>query len=64
MDPATLTLALACLQAALKETPVLVDDIRQLFAKGDPTAAQWEALRARVMANDYKTLVPNSRLTE
>ena len=41
-------LALQIIEAALKLAPELVAEFKVLFASGEPTQADWEALRARV----------------
>jgi hypothetical protein len=62
MDPITINLAVAVIEAAIKVTPELVTEFQVLFSKSTPTADDFAALRARVAALDYKTAVPNSAL--
>lgn len=62
MDPATLALALSILELAIKEEPAVQADITALFAKPDPTPADWQALRAKRAGQTYASLVPDSKL--
>lgn len=64
MAPQALSLALFVLQEAIKFAPELYLELSALFNKPDPTPADWDALRARVLAQSYKDLVPNSQLAE
>lgn len=45
MNPA---LIITIIETAIKLAPGLVNDLRTLFAKGDPTAEDWDKLRATV----------------
>jgi hypothetical protein len=45
MNPA---LIITIIQAALALAPQLTQEIRLLLQRGDPSAADWEALRARL----------------
>lgn len=45
MNPA---LIVAAIQLLVKAVPPLVAELRILFSKGDPTDADWDALKAKV----------------
>jgi|GEM_PF-3744560 hypothetical protein len=49
-------------QEAIKVAPNLVADMQALFASGAPTDADFDALRAKVSAEDYATFVPASQI--
>ena len=63
MPPAALSLALFIVQEGIKDAPGLIAALKAIFATADPTAADWEALRAKVMAKSYADYVPDSALT-
>ena len=50
MTPATLSLIVGLVQEAIVVAPGLIDDLQAIFAKADATPADWEALRAKIMA--------------
>lgn len=62
MPPQAVALALFAIQEAIKEGPELYRDIQAIFAKPEPTAQDWEALRAKVLAKSYADYVPTSAL--
>jgi hypothetical protein len=62
MDPATINLALMGVEFLVKEAPEVAAELKSLFSKTEPTPADWNALRARVLAKSYEQLVPNSAL--
>lgn len=44
----TAALAISIIQMLVKAVPPLVAELRVLFAKGDPTDADWDALKTKV----------------
>lgn len=63
MDPVTISLIVGLALKALDHVPDLLARIAALKAKGEPTAADWDQLRAELAeALQYKTLVPHSKL--
>jgi hypothetical protein len=63
MPPETLQLALFAIEEGIKLEPGIAAAIRSMFAQGDPTPADWNALRAKVAAKKYSDYVPASALT-
>jgi hypothetical protein len=60
------TLAIAIVTAVeelIKLSPGLLVEFQAIFAKPDPTAADWQALKDRVNSRDYFSYVPQSDLT-
>jgi hypothetical protein len=62
MDPATLSLVVGLVQVAIQQTPGLISDFQKLFASGNPTQADFEALKASIAAETYGSFVPASAL--
>lgn len=62
MDPETAELVMSGIELAIKESPAFIADLQELFAKGTPTLADIQALRAKVSAETYAGFVPKSDL--
>ena len=62
MNATAVTGALFILQEAVKATPSLMQALRELTNKNDPTDADWEALRQRIGAKSYEDFVPKTSL--
>jgi hypothetical protein len=58
MDPITI---LSLVQFAINEEPAVEKALRNIFAKPEPTPADWQAER-EAWKTTYKDLVPNSQL--
>lgn len=58
MPPQILQLLLFGLEEAIKLTPSIMAEIQSLFSKPNPTANDWAALRARVLAKSYEDYDP------
>jgi hypothetical protein len=59
------TLAVAiitALEELVKLSPSLIVDLQAIFSKPDPTTADWQALKDRVMSKSYSDYVPASDL--
>lgn len=50
------------LEAIFKYAPSAVTAIRELFTKDSPTPDDWQALRDKLAAKEYKDYVPDSKL--
>jgi hypothetical protein len=59
MDTATI---LSLVQFCIQEEPKVAASLKNLFGKGDPTPADWDAEITATRALDFKTLVPDSQL--
>ena len=64
MPPETLQLAFFAIEEGIKLEPGIADAIRSMFAQGDPTPADWAALRAKVASKSYKDYVPSTALVD
>lgn len=53
---------LTALQELIKLSPGLIVDIQAIFAKGEPTAEDWQALKDKVNAKTYWDYVKDSDL--
>jgi hypothetical protein len=62
MTPATLALIVSLVEEAITEAPAAYAAFQAVFSKPNPTAADWEALRATVLSQSYASLVPDSKL--
>jgi len=62
MPPQAIQLGLFVLEEAIKNEPAIAAAIRNLFAKGDPTPEDWQALRLMVALKTYRDYVPATAL--
>lgn len=62
MTPATIALIIQLVQQLIIEIPSISAELQSIFNNPNPTPADWEALKAKVMAQSYATLVPDSKL--
>jgi len=62
MNPTVIYLILSLVEEAIKDTPGIVTDLQAIFSKPNPSPADWEALRAKVLSKSYADYVPSSAL--
>lgn len=62
MNPALLAIIVSLIEEAVAQTPAIIADIQAIFNNPSPTPADWEALRAKVLAKTYADFVPASAL--
>ena len=62
MSPTLIALILSLAEEAIKDAPQLAADLKEIFAKTDPTPADWQALREKALAKSYADYVPASAL--
>jgi hypothetical protein len=62
MSPALISLILSLVQEAITLEPQIAAQLKELFAKENPTPADWEALRVQVLGKTYADYVPASAL--
>lgn len=62
MSPALIALIIQMVQEAVTLAPGIVADLQTIFNNPNPTPADWEALRAKVLAKTYADFVPASAL--
>lgn len=54
MNTSLVNLILFIFQELVKIVPGMATEFAKLFSKGEPTQADWEAFRARVLAKKYE----------
>ena len=64
MSPATISLIVQLVQIAIAEEPAIAEEFKTLFATANPTPADWDALRQKVLSKTYKDYVPDSDLPQ
>ncbi|MGH8023185.1 MAG: hypothetical protein ACRED1_06370 [Limisphaerales bacterium] len=62
MSPALISLIISLVEEAITEAPQIVADLESIFALPNPSPADWEALRQKVLAKSYADYVPASAL--
>ena len=60
MPPGTLQLILFGLEEVIKMEPSVASELSTLFSGAQPTAADWQALRNRVLAKSYSDYDPGT----
>lgn len=50
------------IQFLIREVPSAIPTLQALFAKQNPTDADFEAAKAQIVKDSYANLVPNSQL--
>ena len=62
MSPALIAVIVQLIQVAIEEAPQLIADLQAIFSNPNPTPADWEALRQKVLSVSYSDYVPASAL--
>jgi hypothetical protein len=62
MPPQAIQLGLFVIEEAIKAEPAIVAELQAMFTKGNPTADDWTALRAKVNAKTYRDYVPKTAI--
>jgi len=62
MNPATIALIIGLIEEAVKIAPGVYDDLTLFFDNPNPSPADWQALRAKVLSKSYTDYVPASAL--
>lgn len=62
MNPALLAAIVALIQEAVTLEPSIAAELQALFSLQNPTPADWEALRTKVLSKTYQDYVPASAL--
>jgi hypothetical protein len=62
MTPAIIALILSLLEELIQQEPEIAAQIQAIFAKQNPTPADWLALHQQVLAMTYADYVPASAL--
>lgn len=62
MSPATLALIIQLVEAAITEAPQVYSELQNIFSKSNPTPADWQALRSKVLGESFQSLAPDAPL--
>ena len=62
MPPQTIALIVGLVEETVKVAPQFYADLKEIFAKPEPTPADWQALREKILAQGYFDYVPASDL--
>ena len=62
MNPAMLALLASLIEEAVKDAPAVYQEFQLIFNNPDPTPADWQALRTKLMAKSYRDYVPDTAL--
>jgi hypothetical protein len=62
MPPEIINLAIFGVEEAIKLAPGLATEFQTLFSSGNPTPADFAALRSKIAAESYELFVPSSVL--
>jgi hypothetical protein len=62
MSPNLIALIIALVQEAITLEPTIMTELQALFTLPNPSPADWEALRQKVLAKTYAQYVPASAL--
>lgn len=62
MSPAMIAGILTLIEQAIADEPQIAAAIKTIFAKADPSPADWQAVRAAVLAKTYKDYVPTTQI--
>ena len=52
------TFIFLCLQKAIELEPAIADELKQLFANGNPTPEAWQALHDKYAGQTFEALAP------
>jgi len=58
MSPATLALLVQFIELAIREEPAIALELHNLFSNPNPSAADWQALREKVLGESFESLAP------
>jgi hypothetical protein len=62
MTPALIAAIIALIQEAIAQEPQIAAELSAIFSGPQPTPADWQALRAKVLGQSYASFVPASSL--
>lgn len=62
MSPATIALIIGLVEQAIKLRPILQEELSAIFAKPDPTAADWYDLKMQILDDSFAKLAPDAKL--
>ena len=57
-----ISLAFFAIEEAIKQEPAIAAELQSLFSKGNPTPADWAALRVKVLSKTYRDYVPGTAI--
>ncbi len=62
MNPALLALVLQLIEFVIKEEPAVEAELKAIFSKAEVTPADWNMLRAKILAQSFTALAPDAKL--
>ncbi len=62
MTPTLAAVIITAVEELIKLSPALIVELQAIFAKPDPTTADWQALKDKVNTKDYWDYVVSSDL--
>jgi len=62
MTPASIIAIISLLQEAITVAPMIATEVQAILAKNNPTAADWEALKAKITGESFESLAPDAKL--
>jgi hypothetical protein len=63
MNTALAAAILALVETAIEQEPKIQESLKSIFAKSNPTPADWQAERNALASEPYETVVPHTQLT-
>ena len=61
MNPATIALILGLVEELIKNQPAITAELKSIFSKADPTPADWQTLKLKVMEQTFESLAPDAK---
>lgn len=58
MNPQIIALLIQLVELAIKEEPAIALELHNIFSKPNPSAADWQALREKVLGESFESLSP------
>lgn len=63
MNPAAIAAIVTLVELAIREEPAIATELKAIFAKQNPTPADWADLRAKIYGASFATLAPDVKLS-
>jgi hypothetical protein len=60
MNPQLISLIIQLVELAIQEEPAIALELHQIFTTPNPSAADWQALREKVLSENFESLAPNA----
>jgi hypothetical protein len=60
MNPQLIALIIQLVELAIQEEPAIALELHDIFSTPNPSAADWQALREKVLGESFESLAPNA----